>query len=63
MASLRMNPNMKTNRTINTIRRYLYYIEIKYFNLFTVVKQIGEKDDEPEPAQLIKINYEYTGLK
>ena len=62
MANLRMNPNMKTNRTINTIRRYLYYIEIKYFNLFTVVKQIGESDDEPEPAQLIKINYEYAGF-
>ena len=60
MASLRMNPKMKTDRTVNTIQRYLYYIEIKYFNLFTVVKQIG-KDDE-EPAKLIKINYEHAGL-
>jgi Ca2+/Na+ antiporter len=56
MASLRMNPNMKTDRTINTIGRYLYYIELKYFNLFTVVQQIGKDDDEP--AKLIKINYE-----
>jgi hypothetical protein len=60
MASLRMNPNMKTSHTVNTIRRYLYYIEIKYFNLFTVVNQIGDDDDEP--AKLIKINYEHTGL-
>lgn len=57
MANLRMNPRMKTDRTVNTIRRYLYYIEIKYFNLFTVVQQIGKNDDEP--AQLIKINYQY----
>lgn len=60
MANLRANAKMKTSRTVNTIRRYLYYIEIKYFNLFTVVKQIGEKDDEP--AELVKINYEYAGF-
>lgn len=59
MASLRMNPNMKTDRTVNTIQRYLYYIELKYFNLFTVVQQIGNVDDEP--AKLIKINYERLG--
>ncbi|MBN2213290.1 MAG: hypothetical protein JW723_03515 [Bacteroidales bacterium] len=60
MASLRMNPKMKTDRTVNTIRRYLYYIELKYFNLFTVVRQIGNEDEEP--AKLIKINYENAGL-
>jgi hypothetical protein len=59
MANLRMNPNMKTERTVNTIQRYLYYIELKYFNLFTVVRQIGNDDDEP--AKLIKINYENLG--
>ena len=60
MANLRMNPNMKTDRTVNTIQRYLYYIELKYFNLFTVVQQIGKDDDEP--AKLIKINYKNIGL-
>ena len=59
MASLRINPNMKTDRTVNTIQRYLFYIELKYFNLFTVVQQIGNDDDEP--AKLIKINYERLG--
>jgi len=59
MASLRINPNMKTDRTVNTIQRYLYFIELKYFNLFTVVQQIGKDDDEP--AKLIKINYERLG--
>ena len=50
---------MKTDRTVNTIQRYLYFIELKYFNLFTVVQQIGKDDDEP--AKLIKINYERLG--
>ncbi|MFO7657449.1 MAG: hypothetical protein R6W78_10305 [Bacteroidales bacterium] len=56
MASLRMNPNMKTENIVNTIHRYLMYIEIKYFNLFTIVQQFGK--EEEEPAKLIKINYE-----
>ncbi len=60
MASLRVNAKMKTDRTVNTVQRYLYYIELKYYNLFTVVQQIGNDDDEP--AKLIKINWNYIGL-
>ncbi len=56
MANLRMNPNMKTGNIINTVHRYMFYIELKYPQLFTLVHQIGGEDDEP--AKLIKINYE-----
>ncbi len=55
MASLRVNPKMKTNRTINTIKRYLYYIELKYPGTFSLVHQVGKQNDEP--AYLYKINY------
>lgn len=56
MASLRMNPNMKTANIVNTVQRYLLYIEVKYFNLFTLVHQFGGEDDEP--TKLVKVNYE-----
>ena len=56
MASLRVNPNMKTNRTINTVRRFLYYIELKYPGTFMLVYQIGNQDQEP--AYLYKVNYD-----
>ena len=55
VASLRVNPHMKTNRTINTVKRFLYYIELKYPGIFTLVHQIGKQN--AEPAYLYKINY------
>ncbi len=54
--SLRVNPKMKTNRTINTVSRYMYYIELKYPGIFKLEQQIGENDNEP--AYLFKINYD-----
>ncbi len=54
-ASLRVIPTQKTDRTINTILRYMYFIEQKYPGIFTLVQQIGATDNEP--AYLYKINY------
>ncbi len=59
-ASLRINPAMKTDRTINTILRYMYFIEQKYPGIFTLVQQIGDNNDEP--AYLYKINYDRIDL-
>jgi hypothetical protein len=55
VGSLRINPRMKTNRTLNAVRRFLYYIELKYPGTFTLVYQEGENDKEP--AYLYKVNY------
>jgi hypothetical protein len=55
-ASLRVNPQKKTDRTINTVARYIYYIELKYPGIFKISHQIGKKEDEP--AYLIKLNYD-----
>jgi len=62
MASLRINPAKRTERTINAVRRFLYYIELKYPGTFIEVKSIpprrkGENHDEKEPAYLLKVNY------
>lgn len=61
LASLRMNPAMKTDRIINTIHRYAYFIECKYPGIFTIVHKIG--DNNNEPTYLIKINYNLYQLK
>lgn len=53
MASLRRNPKVKTKYTINTVKRYLYYIEQKYPGTCVPVKEIGTS----EPATLFMINY------
>jgi hypothetical protein len=55
MGNLRINPGMKTNRTLNAVRRFIYYIELKYPGTFTLVYQEGENDNEP--AFLYKVNY------
>ena len=55
MGSLRINPRMKTNRTVNAVRRYLYYVESKYPGTFSLVYQEGKND--MEPAYLYKVNY------
>jgi hypothetical protein len=55
IGSLRINPAMKTNRTLNAVKRFLYYIELKYPGTFSLVHQEGENDQEP--AYLYKVNY------
>jgi hypothetical protein len=54
MGSLRRNPHMKTEYTINTVKRYLYYIQQKYPYIFNLEKKVGAD----EPAYLYKINYD-----
>lgn len=54
-ANLRINPNMKTDRTINTIARFKHYVELKYPGIFQKMVQNGE--DENEPASLYQVNY------
>jgi type IV secretory pathway ATPase VirB11/archaellum biosynthesis ATPase len=58
--NLRLNPSQKTNRVINTVHRYMYYIEQKYPGIFTQVTQVGGNNDEP--AQLFRIQWEIYGL-
>lgn len=59
--SLRVNPQMKTDRTINTVARYIYFIEMKYPGIFEQVNQIGNDDDEP--AHLFRIDYHKYNIK
>jgi hypothetical protein len=54
LGSLRINPNMKTDRIINTMQNYLYYIQQKYPRLFRQVHTIGTD----EGASLIEILWE-----
>lgn len=58
MGSLRINPKMKTDRTINTIRNYLYFIQLKYPQLFRQAHQIGSD----EGAVLVEILWENEGI-
>jgi len=51
MASLRVDPERKTNRTISTIRRYLTIIHSKYPDKIKLVHKIGDS----EPAFLYVI--------
>ncbi len=53
MASLRRYPNRKTKHTINTIQRYLYYIQKDHPHIIRQVHKIGAD----EPAYLFKLNY------
>jgi hypothetical protein len=53
MASLRKNEAQKTDQIINTIQRYLYFIQVKYPDKIKLIHQIGLPDDEP--AYLFKI--------
>jgi hypothetical protein len=59
--NLRLNPAQKTNRVVNTVHRYMYYVEQKYPGIFSQVTQIGGNDDEP--ARLFQIHWERYGLK
>jgi len=60
-ANLRLNPVQKTNRVINTVHRYMYYMEQKYFGIFSQVSQIG--GDDEEPAYLFRIHWDRVGLE
>ncbi|MCG8411128.1 MAG: hypothetical protein MI739_07580 [Bacteroidales bacterium] len=51
MASLRKYPNQKTQYTINTVQRYLYYIQAKYPHKIRLIHSIGRD----EKAHLIEI--------
>lgn len=55
LASLRAQPAEKNGNIIDTMQRLVYYIQLKYPNLFVPVHQIGDQDDEP--AQLVEVNY------
>jgi len=53
MGSLRKHPKQKTQYTINTVQRYLYYIEQKYPGKLRHIQTIGSD----EPAYLFEIVY------
>jgi hypothetical protein len=54
--NLRLNPAQKTNRVINTVHRYMHFIEWKYPGSFSQVFKVGEDNDEP--AYLFQINWD-----
>jgi hypothetical protein len=60
-ANLRRNSTQKDGMTINTVERYMAFMQEKYPEIFTKVSQVG--DDENEPAVIYKIEYEKYGYK
>jgi hypothetical protein len=60
-ANIRRNPAQKSGDIINTVERYMYFIQEKYPNILEKVVQMGTDDNEP--ASLIRINYERYGLQ
>jgi hypothetical protein len=59
-ANLRRNSAVKDGMIINTVERYMAFIQEKYPKLFSKVSQVG--DDNNEPATILKIEYEAYGL-
>jgi len=59
-ANLRRNSTKKDGMIINTVERYVAFIQEKYPEIFTKVSQIG--DDNNEPAVIMKIEYEKYGF-
>jgi hypothetical protein len=57
-ANLRTNPSVKTENTINTVTRYMNFIEQKYPGTFLKIYQIGTENNEP--AMIYKIHYPET---
>ncbi len=55
LGRLRMIPEKKTDEYITTMHRYVYFIELKYPALFSLVWQEGKNEDEP--AILLKVDY------
>ncbi|MDO9257170.1 MAG: hypothetical protein Q7U54_16745 [Bacteroidales bacterium] len=60
-ANLRRNSTQKDGMIINTVERYMAFIQEKYPQIFSKVSQIG--DDDNEPATIVKIEYEKYGFK
>jgi hypothetical protein len=60
-ANLRRNSTQKDGMIINTVERYMAYIQEKYPSVFTKISQVG--DDNNEPAIVYKVEYEKYGLK
>ncbi|MCX7744179.1 MAG: hypothetical protein N2167_06395 [Flavobacteriales bacterium] len=52
-ANLRMNPKRKTPQTINTVERYLSFVEMKYPGSMKLIHEVGSD----EKAQLIQIDF------
>jgi hypothetical protein len=59
-ANLRRNITRKDGMIINTVERYIAFIQEKYPEIYTKVVQIG--DDGNEPATIIKIDYAKYGF-
>ncbi|MBK7029436.1 MAG: hypothetical protein IPH45_09555 [Bacteroidales bacterium] len=60
-ANLRRNSLVKNGQIINTVERYMAFIQDKYPGITSKVVQIGA--DENEPATIMKLEYEKAGLK
>jgi hypothetical protein len=60
VANLRANPKVNNGNVINNIQRYLYFIELKYPGIYSLVHQVGR--DNEEPAWLYRVNYQLYGL-
>jgi hypothetical protein len=58
-ANLRRNSTRKDGMIINTVERYMAFIQEKYSQIFTKVSQVG--DDNNEPATIVKIEYDKYG--
>jgi len=58
-ANLRRNTARKDGMIINTVERYMAFIQEKYPLIFTKISQIG--DENNEPATIVKIEYEKYG--
>ena len=58
-ANLRRNSTQKDGMIINTVERYMAFIQEKYPMIFTKVSQVG--DENNEPATIVKIEYEKYG--
>jgi hypothetical protein len=58
-ANLRRNSFQKDGMIINTVERYVAFVQEKYPEIFTKVSQVGSDDDEP--AVISKIEYEKYG--
>lgn len=58
-ASLRRNNTKKDGMIINTVERYMAFIQEKYPQIYTKVSQVG--DDDNEPASILKIEYDRYG--
>jgi len=57
-ASFRSDPDENNGNIVNTIHRYIYFLEIKYPGIFNLEYQSGSNDQEP--AMIFKINYGKT---